>query len=1193
MSLRPTALLAGLAVLATSTAGVLSPVLVAPAHAADSSLIADFSFDDAATGFSGAGATATRMGTPTLVASHDGGQAVRLQGGAWLDVKKDDGAPLLAGLDDVTISYDSRPDAGSANAGWAVSAQRTAAQHSYPNEHYLGTLDKTDSLVVERYDNAGSRDTSGNLAAPAAGLPSGWKHVDIVLKGTTGALYVDGRLVASNDRGKLLSGILGSTGGVLQLGKASWGGGEYFTGLLDDVEVRNRALSAREVAEGAGEWVARALQRNGLTLAARTVRLPSYDGAVTWSAPAGSRVRIDADGRTATVDLPSEAEGDATVELTASVGGASTTVTATVEAVDLDAALAIPARVASDLPSTVLGRTVTWDDGRGGQVVSPSGAVSRPAAGAAPVSVRLTATIQGEAAPLVADVTVLDLGGEVASYVKQVTTRDGVKDDPLAYDEDRRADALFVASRAAGAGAWEPLNRAQAILDVDWDGSQTQNPHSQMGSPTFFRHADGTLGVVASQDDATGSVYVWDSTDGATFTGQRLVAVAPGAVVRHPRIVFDAVTRGYRVFWTDADGAGRVTALPDLAAGRTPPASSPADAVAMGVSGTGLPAYADQTQASSFAMSSRELDAFHRYYVDLQNTGVRELPVTRVQRGAGLSAEQLPARATMEYNDGSTKSLPVTWDAADLARVGAAEPGTYTVSGTVQQGPTAMVSDARADPHVFHNEVDGYWYLTGSHYGQPSDAPMDLATSYRKIGLKRSKTLAGLATAPESIVVDPDAGTPGRTAEYPNTFFGWSGWIWAQEFHRINGTWWILAAMNRDGYEPNAYAWPDRMVLIPYTGTDASIVAGGMLEAANWGRPVELENSPGFDVSYYERTEGGSAQGYYVIPKGNSIRIAKAVMGPKGTVPQFDGAESVVYSFSRPWEAGKQAPTPSDTTEGADQPVVEGPYLFEHGDHVYLTYSGGTVDKFYSTGMLRADRGADLTKAASWTPVDFPVLSTYDTYRGRIGGVPQAGTGHNSLAVDEAGNVVLAYHARPYPEPHPGNDAGGLIDQDRSSWIKPVSVRANGNLDLTLTPDQEVAPAHRTVRATVVVAASDAPSQPSQPSQPTQPTTAVPPVKAAPTGLAVKARASRAGRPLVVRVAVGRLTNGATATGTVTVRVKGAKRVLVATLRDGSVKVRVPARLLTRARAKLTVTYVPADPATTDGATRTVTVRRR
>lgn len=993
---RMTRLLWG-AVAAALCAGALTPLTgLAPtaAHAADpaAALLADFSFESGTTTFDGGGARATTTGTAALV---DGptGKAAKLGSAFWVNVTKKDGTPLLAGLDDATISYDSKPDA-SGNTGWTVFAARSAATQTYAQEHYLGFLDKTTGVTVERYDNAGSRVTTGNLSVSAAN--TAWKHVDLVLSGATARMYVDQKLVATSTAGKALSTILGSSGGMLQVGKANWGSGEYFSGLLDNLRVYGRALTPAELGVA--------------------------------SAPS-----------------------------------------------DPAAALAIPARITGDLPSSVLGKTVTWSaTGAGADLVGADGSVTRPASG--PVAVSLTATIDGVPAPVTGSAQILDAGGEIATYVKTVTTVGGVKDDPLAYDDDRRADALYLSGRAAGAQDWEPLNRSQAILSVTWDGRQSAQPNAQMGSPSLLRFADGSLGAVAAQNNATDSVYVWSADAGAAFRGQRTVKVSPdGAIVTDPRVEFDAAAQKYKVFWTDAaTGEGRVTLLPDLTGASAPPAATRADRVAPGVAGAGLPAFAAQAQSASFAMSKAEYGTFHAAYVDLQNTGVAPLADVAAAHGQALTLADLPATATMTYNDGSTKNLPVAWDPAQLAAVDTGAAGTYEVSGTVQQTAEEMVNDARADPDLFFNEDDGYWYLTGSHYSIPSNAPSgDLIDkyAYRRIGLKRAKTIAGLKDAPEQIVIDPDAGTLGHQAQYPNTFYGWGGYIWAQEFHKINGRWWIVAGMHQ-GYEATN-GWCTNTVLIPYTGSEESLKAGGLVDPANWGEPTILQGAA-FDVSYLERTEDGHVQGFWVMPSGAKLFVGKAVMGDAGTVPLIDGPMSQIYALSQPWEYGKQAPTPSDASEGSDQGIVEAPFMITYGDSIYLTYSGGTVDKYYDLGMLRAPKDADLSSAASWTQVPFPVLDTNDTATGRIGGKAQAGTGHNSFAIDEAGNPVLAYHARPYPEQHTGTAAGGLFDPDRNTWLKAVNVRADGRLDLSLSSAQEVAPENRTVTVRVVVAAAPA-----------------------------------------------------------------------------------------------------------------------
>lgn len=259
-------------------------------------------------------------------------------------------------------------------------------------------------------------------------------------------------------------------------------------------------------------------------------------------------------------------------------------------------------------------------------------------------------------------------------------------------------------------------------------------------------------------------------------------------------------------------------------------------------------------------LSSSEFDAFYKNYVDLQNTGVKALGGATVENGA--SAEDVTAavsgtQATMTYNDGSTKTFNVDWNADDLAAVDTSKAGTYEVKGTVQQTTEAMYNDARADPDIFYNEDDGYYYLTGSTYEVKStDSTNNQKDSYRSIGLKRAKTINGLKDAEEHIIIKPENGTPGHEDQYPNSFYGWSAFIWAQEFHKINGKWWIVAGFHRGASSTNG-GWCNNTILIPYTGDERSIKDGGFLEAENWGEPTVLEGAA-FDVTYFEREENGA-----------------------------------------------------------------------------------------------------------------------------------------------------------------------------------------------------------------------------------------------------------------------------------------------------------------------------------------------
>ena len=70
----------------------------------------------------------------------------------------------------------------------------------------------------------------------------------------------------------------------------------------------------------------------------------------------------------------------------------------------------------------------------------------------------------------------------------------------------------------------------------------------------------------------------------------------------------------------------------------------------------------------------------------------------------------------------------------------------------------------RADAQVFRHE-DGYYYMTGS------------VPEYDRLVLRRSKTIAGLATAEEKVLWRHEASGPR------------SGYIWAPELHQIDGAW--------------------------------------------------------------------------------------------------------------------------------------------------------------------------------------------------------------------------------------------------------------------------------------------------------------------------------------------------------------------------------------------------------------------
>ena len=212
---------------------------------ADIPLLADFSFDDMTDGLQGGSATATADGTNISI-SDDAkfGKSLNLGANTYLDVKKDDGMALLKGKDEITISYYSKSEFDKTQYGsWTFFAARDGSKISgNDGRHYLALLDAKNAVKSERFDGGSGHDIT------ADGLANEWRKVDLVVTAEKTVLYIDGvKKAESNTNTQALSKILGENGGVLYIGKATWGNGEYYKGLIDEYKIYDKALTANEV----------------------------------------------------------------------------------------------------------------------------------------------------------------------------------------------------------------------------------------------------------------------------------------------------------------------------------------------------------------------------------------------------------------------------------------------------------------------------------------------------------------------------------------------------------------------------------------------------------------------------------------------------------------------------------------------------------------------------------------------------------------------------------------------------------------------------------------------------------------------------------------------------------------------------------------------------------------------------------
>ncbi len=156
-----------------------------------------------------------------------------------------------------------------------------------------------------------------------------------------------------------------------------------------------------------------------------------------------------------------------------------------------------------------------------------------------------------------------------------------------------------------------------------------------------------------------------------------------------------------------------------------------------------------------------------------------------------------------------------------------------------------------------------------------------------------------------------------------------------------------------------------------------------------------------------------------------------------------EGKRIIVSTPTYPWEkigdrpdnrANREANPGANTDEPLHIDVNEGPEVLQHGDKVFLIYSGSACwTNFYELGMVQASASSDLMDPASWTKAPLPVF--WES--------PEAhayGTGHNGFFKSPDGKQDwIIYHAN--SEPNQG------CGQKRSPRAQPFTWNADGTPD--------------------------------------------------------------------------------------------------------------------------------------------------
>ncbi len=180
-------------------------------------------------------------------------------------------AGIVAGLGDFTIS------------AWvklnSVSNWARIFDFGSGADRYMFLTPKNSATNVVRFAiSSGGIGVEQKLDGSAA-LPSGtWTHVAVTLSGTAGTLYVNGTAVGTNAAMTTAPFSLGNTP-QNYLGKSQFASDPYLNGLVDEVRIHGRALSAAEVASLAAPPAAPA----GLSATAGASQV-----ALSWNAVTGA-----------------------------------------------------------------------------------------------------------------------------------------------------------------------------------------------------------------------------------------------------------------------------------------------------------------------------------------------------------------------------------------------------------------------------------------------------------------------------------------------------------------------------------------------------------------------------------------------------------------------------------------------------------------------------------------------------------------------------------------------------------------------------------------------------------------------------------------------------------------------------------------------------------------------------------------
>ena len=270
-----------------------------------------------------------------------------------------------------------------------------------------------------------------------------------------------------------------------------------------------------------------------------------------------------------------------------------------------------------------------------------------------------------------------------------------------------------------------------------------------------------------------------------------------------------------------------------------------------------------------------------------------------------------------------------------------------------------------ADPFVMYHKDDGFYYYCRQQDGG--------------IRISRSRRLQDIESAPRVLVAAPgDAGVPANAK---------SEW-WAPELHFIDGDWYIyIAADNGDNANHRMYAFKNDVKGDAFSHFTCVGMVRSPAETPLWAIDATVIQDAGKLYFVWSGWPGTTnvQQNIYI----------SAMSSPT----QLSGSRALLSNpFQTQWEQ-----------KSGDSPKInEGPQIAYKDGKIYIFYSAcPSWNDWYQLGVITANSGDDLSKAASWTKkMDGPVFMQSTDASDKA-----MSTGHASIVETPAGEYFLVYHA--------------------------------------------------------------------------------------------------------------------------------------------------------------------------------------